>query len=207
MLKFKVIVVGQKNVGKSSLIRRYTENEFKKSIRPSNNVVFKIKTITVILYNLKKVDIVLNIWDFAGENKFKLLLPAYTKAASAALLLFDLTNKNSLLEIKDWVKIVDENALSNVIKLLIATKRDLETKREVNIDEAMEYCKENNYRWCDKIMEISSKTGENVEEVFLELAQQLAIRNLQICKTCGNAFDKKFKICNTCGEKVKAKTV
>lgn len=205
MLKYKVIVVGQKNVGKSSLIRRYTENKFKKSNGSFNNVAFKIKTITVTLGNLKKVDIVLNIWDFAGENKFKLLLPAYTKAASCALLLFDLTNKSSLLDIKDWVKIVDENAPSNVIKLLVATKCDLETKREVNTDEAMEYCKENNYRWSDKIMEISSKTGENVEEIFLEMAQKLAIRNLQVCETCGNALDKKLKICNLCGKEIRVR--
>lgn len=207
MLKFKVVVVGQKNVGKSSLIRRYTENRFKRSARPFNNVAFKIKSITVVIGNLQKVNIVLNIWDFAGEDKFKLLLPAYTKGASAALLLFDLTNKNSLLGIRDWVKIIDDNAPPNVFEFLIATKCDLHTKREVKTYEAIQYCRKYNYDWCDKIIETSSKTGKNVEEVFLEMAQQLAIRNLQICEKCGNTFDKKFKICNTCGKEVKAKTV
>lgn len=105
------------------------------------------------------------------------------------------------------MKIVDQNASSNAFKFLIATKCDLETKKEVNIDDAMNYCKKNNYNWCDKIIVTSSKTGKNIEETFMEVSQQLSKRNLQICEICGSIFDKKLKTCNICGKRAKFRMV
>lgn len=83
---------------------------------------------------------------------------------------------------------------------MIATKIDLKSEREVSKEEAIEYCKK--YDWFEEITSTSSKTGENVEEAFLYVVKKIIKRNLQICNTCREVFNKKLKHCQYCGAKV-----
>jgi len=199
MYRFKVILAGDKNVGKSSLITRFCNNYFDEHIKETIGVAFKRKKVIVMDGN-SEIALDLNIWDFGGEEKYRTLFPSYANGAAAALILFDTTNKKSLNDIANWVKIIEENSNPNVVKLLIATKIDIKEKREVSKKKAMEYC--NNYNWCKEIIKTSSKTGENVEETFLTIAKKLLKRNLQKCKACGKFFSIKLKFCNFCGENI-----
>jgi len=199
MLKYKVIIAGAKDVGKSSLIARFCDNIFKEDMKATIGVDFKRKSITV-KGSHKDISLELNIWDFAGEEKYRTLFPAYANGASAAFILFDTTNKESLEDIDNWVKIIDENAHINTVKQIIATKIDLKSVREVSKKDAIEFCQK--YDWFTEITSTSSKTGENVEEAFLFVVKKIIQRNLQICKTCGDVFNKKLKNCQYCGEKV-----
>ena len=137
---------------------------------------------------------------FGGEEKYRTLFPSYANGATAALILFDTTNEKSLNDITNWIKIVEDNSMPNVVKMLIATKIDLKEKREVSKKTAMEYCEK--YDWCNEIIKTSSKTGENVEETFNIIGRNLLKRNLQKCKACGKFFSIKLKLCNFCGEKI-----
>ena len=192
MLKYKIIVAGAKDVGKSSLISRYCDNIFNESTKETIGVAFKRKRLTVD--DILTVE--LNIWDFGGEEKYRILFPAYVNGASAALLLFDTTNRKSLDDIKNWVKLIDDNS-TEIIKVTIGTKIDLKEQRQVPKADAIEMSKK--LECYGKPIGTSSKTGENIEEVFLNLSKAIVERELQECNHCGEFFSHRLKICNFCG--------
>ena len=200
MLKYKVVIAGAKDVGKSSLIARFCDNIFKEDMKATIGVDFKRKNITVKGAH-NDISIELNIWDFAGEEKYRTLFPSYAHGASAAFILFDTTNKDSLNDIDNWIEIIDENAFPNIVMQVIATKIDLKPERQVSKKDAADFCEK--YDWCETIISTSSKTGENVEEAFLDVVKKIIFRNLHTCDSCGEVFNRKLKNCQYCGAKVK----
>jgi len=196
MLKYKIILAGAKNVGKSSLIARYCDNVFNERMMDTIGVAFKRKRIKMT----DELSLDVNIWDMGGEEKYKKLFPQYVKGATAALILYDTTNKETIDDVNSWVEIVNEYASEDIIKVLIGTKIDLKDKREITKIEAEKYCTKQN--WCAEIIETSAKTGENVEDAFLNVANEIVKRNLQKCAGCGDYFSIKLKICNYCGQSV-----
>ena len=148
MLKYKIIIAGAKDVGKSSLIACFCDNVFKEDMKATIGVDFKRKNMTIKGAH-KDISLELNIWDFAGEEKYRTLFPAYANGASAAFILFDTTRRETLKDVDNWVEIIDKNAYSNIVKQIIATKIDLKSKREVSKKEAEEFY--NKYDWCTEI--------------------------------------------------------
>lgn len=196
MLKYKIILAGAKDVGKSSLIARYCDNVFNEKMMDTIGVAFKRKRIKIT----DELSLDVNIWDMGGEEKYKKLFPQYVKGAIAALILYDTTNKETIDDVNSWVEIVNEYASEDIIKVLIGTKIDLKDKREITKMEAEKYCAKQN--WCAEIIETSAKTGENVEDAFLNVANEIVKRKLQKCTGCGDYFSIKLKICNYCGQSV-----
>jgi small GTP-binding protein len=199
MLKYKIILAGDKDVGKTSLITRFCDNTFKEDMKATIGVDFKRKKIDLKI-NGREIPIELHVWDFGGEKRYRKLFPSYANGASGALILFDTTRKETLLGIEEWVEIVEKNANDNVVKLLIATKVDLKDKREVTKEEGTNFSAK--FTWFGDIIKTSSKTGENVEEAFLTLASEMMKSNFHLCKSCGDIFDIKLRYCVHCGEKI-----
>jgi len=193
MLKFKICLAGAKDTGKSSLIARYCDNIFDEQMKGTIGVAFKRKKITL-------TDIVLDvqIWDFGGEEKYRTLFPNYIKGATAAIILYDITRKETLEDVHNWVEICDLNGDSEIIKLLIGNKIDLIEQRQITKEYAQHECSK--YKWCVDLIETSAKTGENVEKAFLKVARKLIDLKFQKCEVCGKYFSKKLKICSNCGE-------
>ena len=162
--EYKINVLGDFGVGKSSLIYRYLNNKFKKdieenNIKPENNI-----KIIQIDDNTK---IKLNIWDTAGQEKSGKIIKQYYRDSYGALIVFDLTNKQSFDNIKKWIKELKENSPKDIVYCYGGNKSDLIEERTVSYEEIKEFLQDNLY------YEISSKTGNNVSLAFEQLAYNI----------------------------------
>ncbi|MFO7794906.1 MAG: GTP-binding protein [Promethearchaeati archaeon] len=194
LVKFKVIVAGAKNVGKTSLIRKYCTGKFHSDLLSTIGVDFETKKVEV-----DDTDILLNIWDFAGEKKFRILLPSYVSGASGALILYDITNNESLIDLHDWMKVITSVPNSPKTKLLLEAKSDLENLREVSKKEGKRLFDKYNFQ--GEIISTSAKTGENVEQAFQMLAREILNNSLKKCPNCGSFYPIEQKFCQYCGRK------
>lgn len=157
--QFKVILLGNLSVGKTSIITYFTEQEFRNDYNCTIGIGFKLKTIYT---NNKIAD--LHIWDTSGEERYKTITNQYYRDAAGIIITFDLSNEDSFLDIIHWIENVRCYAKSSAVILLIGNKKDL--PRKVSYQDAYGFAKENNVRY----YETSARTGENVWEMFEELA-------------------------------------
>jgi small GTP-binding protein len=161
---WKIMMLGDAAVGKTSLTIRYISGFFLEDLKLTIGVDFYSKTTT---FKGKKVK--LQIWDFGGEERFRFLLHQYCKGANAAFFLYDITNRLSLDHLPDWTQIIREHA-GDVPIMLIGSKVDLEQYRVVSREEGILAAKKYNL---SSFVELSSKTGQNVEETFKVMTETL----------------------------------
>ena len=192
MIKFKVVVAGAKNVGKTSLLRRFATGKFEVSTLSTIGVDFETKKIII-----DDTEILFNIWDFAGEKKFRLLFPSYISGASGALMLYDVSNKDSLNDLYDWINLISTVPNPPKTRILIEAKNDL--KRKIKEEEVQEIFEKYNFQ--GEIISTSAKTGENVEKAFQMLGREILKNSLQKCTNCGKMYPIELKFCQYCGSK------
>jgi len=192
MIKFKVVVAGAKNVGKTSLIRRYATGKFDKSTLSTIGVDFETKKVVV-----DNTEILLNIWDFAGEERFRVLFPSYISGASGALMLYDVTNEDSLNDLYDWINVISSVPNAPKTKILIEAKIDLE--RKVKKQDALKVFEK--FKFQGDLISTSSKTGDNVEKAFEMLGREIIKNSLRKCTKCGELYPLEMKFCQYCGTK------
>ena len=160
----KVITAGDGGVGKTTLLYRYIEGKFLADTRMTIGVEFFLKEMII---GDKKI--LLQVWDFGGQEHFRPLLKNYAVGARGALLLFDLTRPSSLLRIDQWVNICRAENLDLPI-LFIGSKSDLTGSFNISEDYIFQFQEENNFF---NFLKISSKTGENVALAFELLAKEI----------------------------------
>jgi small GTP-binding protein len=110
----------------------------------------------------------LQIWDFAGEERFRFLFPSYIRGANGAVFMYDITNYGSLAHVDDWFEIVEKEVKRRIPIVFVGSKTDLIHLKEVSTKKAMELAIS---KGADGFIECSSKTGENVHKIFNLLAQ------------------------------------
>jgi len=164
---WKIMMLGDANVGKISLTIRYISGFFLKDLKLTIGVDFYSKTTS---HNGKKVK--LQIWDFGGEERFRFLLHQYCKGANAALFLYDITNRASLDHLPDWTQIIREHA-GDIPIMMVGTNADLNEHRTVTREEGILAAHTHNL---DGYIEVSSKTGQNVEALFEKMTEILFTR-------------------------------
>ncbi len=169
---FKLLMLGDASVGKTSLTHRYITGVFVDSPRLTIGVDFFSKKIR--LENNKSVKI--QIWDFGGEERFRFLLPTYSKGSNAAFFLYDITSRKTLESLSVWIQIIRKNA-GNIPIFLIGSKKDLVDYRQISYEEASQ--KGDEFLLTHHI-ELSAKTGENVEESFQLLTELLLKKSKEI---------------------------
>ncbi len=160
----KVITCGEGGVGKTTLLHRYIEGVFLADTRLTLGVEFFLKEIKI-----EDKKILLQIWDFGGQDHFRPLLKNYAKGARGALLLFDLTRPSSLNRIEQWVNICKQED-PDIPIIFLGTKLDL--KDQITIDDDIVLKFKEDYGFFD-YLKISSKTGENIQFAFELLAKEL----------------------------------
>ncbi len=154
---FKVLLLGDSDVGKSSLILRYTDETFNSKLVNSIGVDFKMKK--------KEIDgkvIKVQIWDTAGHERFRSITYSYYRGANAIIIVFDLSDKKSFISITEWLKQIEKHANENVFKFLVGNKSDLVDKRQITYEEAKQYADEHDLPY----IETSAKEGININELF-----------------------------------------
>ena len=183
---FKLIIVGDTLVGKSSLLSKYVDDLFLEDIEPTIGVDFKVKTIKV-----KEKYIKLQIWDTAGREKFHNIIISYFRGSSGILLLYDITNKESFKNISKWIKINETSTSMENIKVLVGNKCDLDDNRVVSEEEGKRLAKD-----YDMIFfEASAKTGKNINEIFYSLVTKivnLENEKSQITNETKDLFNRNF---------------
>ena len=163
----KIIFCGDAGVGKTSIINSIMGQKFSEDYEPSIGVDFFSKTI-----RYKGRLIKLQIWDSAGQEKFKSLIPNYIRGSSLIFLIFDVSRKLSYDHLTDWIKFITDIDNSGVI-IIIGNKIDLKEKREVNNEEAEKFCKENKYDY----FEVSAKEGTNIDNMLYTTVAGLPVFN------------------------------
>jgi small GTP-binding protein len=165
---FKVCVFGDGGVGKSTLIRRFSTGVFEENIKMTIGADFSVKSI-----DLDGRKITLRIWDFAGEDRFRVLLPAFAKGADGGIFMYDTTRYSSLGQIRDWLSIFEYFISENKAKIpiiMVGGKIDLEEKRSVPSEEAEELSRTFELKG---YFECSSKTGDRIEDIFKYIAKKI----------------------------------
>jgi len=183
---FKILLVGNSSVGKSSLFLRFVDDVWNDVFVPTIGVDFKIKTLKINEQNVK-----LQIWDTAGQERFRTIISSYYKGAQGILLVFDLTEKESFESLNNWLIEIEKNANKNVVKILIGNKCDLEDKRVISYSQAKDFADSNGLNY----VETSAKTNNNVTEAFSEIGKEL----MEACKDkdfIGNENKKTITISN-----------
>ena len=161
------LLLGNSEVGKTSLIRRYTNGLFKEEY---------ISTIGID-YDSKKeiiddINVQVKLWDTAGQERFRAITPNNLRNAEGIMLVFDITNSDSFNGLKDWLESIKTHFGEKNISIpiiIVGNKIDLEDKRDVEKDDANKFAQENNYKY----FETSAKTGEGVDNAVRELVRQI----------------------------------
>ena len=157
-IKFKFIVLGDENVGKTSIINRFKTNQFSAVYEPTVGMDFQ--NISLLIDNQ---NVSLLLYDTAGQEKFRALIPLYTKDANIIFLVYDTTNYESFSNIEKWYDSLSNVNKEEVIFILVGNKIDLTEERKVKEEEAKKYADEHNYIF----QELSALTGEGVQELFM----------------------------------------
>ncbi|XP_035681263.1 ras-related protein Rab-30-like [Branchiostoma floridae] len=161
---FKIVLIGNAGVGKTCLVRRFTQGLFPPGQGATIGVDFMIKTVDVDGDKVK-----LQIWDTAGQERFRSITQSYYRSAHALILVYDVTSRESFDCLPEWLKEIEQYANQQVITVLVGNKIDLTSQREVPPETGLQFAQANNMAF----LEASAKEAENVETVFMDLAREL----------------------------------
>jgi Ras-related protein Rab-2A len=160
---FKYIIIGDTGVGKSCLLLQFTDKRFRADHDLTIGVEFGARLITIEDKQIK-----LQIWDTAGQESFRSITRSYYRGASGALLVYDISRRDTFNHLSRWLEEARANASSNMAIMLIGNKCDLE-RREVTYEEGAQFARDHGLVF----REASAKTAQNVEEVFIQTARKI----------------------------------
>lgn len=164
---FKLLLIGDSGVGKSCILLRFADDTFSDSYISTIGVDFKIRTVTL---NNKQVK--LQIWDSAGQERFRTLTTAYYRSAHGILLVYDVNDRETFFHIENWLQEVSRYAASDVNRVLVGNKCDILNKREVEYETARIYAEKLGVSFT----EASAKDRTNIDKVFNIMARELVAK-------------------------------
>ena len=154
---YKIIFLGDQFVGKSSILNRFYQDKFEPDYQATIGLDFHSKNV-----NIKGTTVRLLLYDTAGQEKFKSLIPMYIRDANIIIVVYDISNKDTFLHTEHWVHETKDLKREDAIFVLVGNKIDLDDKRVVQTKDAEEFAREKGFLF----YEVSAKTGEQVQELF-----------------------------------------
>ena len=163
--KIKIMIIGETRVGKTSLISKYCKNEFSGGQYLSTiGIDFQIKNLKI---NSKKIR--LQIWDTAGEERFRNIAKNYFQSSDGFLVVYDIANNESFETLDYWIEEIKANSQELSKMILVGNKCDKEKERKIQKEDGKAYAKKKQI----KFYEVSAKDGTNVNEVFEILVKDI----------------------------------
>ncbi|VDN01944.1 unnamed protein product [Thelazia callipaeda] len=170
--QFRVILIGDSTVGKSSLLKYFTEGKCADICDPTVGVDFYARMVEIH----PECRIKLQLWDTAGQEKFRSITRSYYRNSVGAIIVYDITNRSTFENVADWLAEAENNVggpqPNNCVFQLVGHKTDLEAQREVMHEEGEYFAKYHKI----KFLETSAVTGENVLETFMMIAREIYSR-------------------------------
>ena len=183
-LVFKILMLGDSEVGKSCFLMRYSDNVFVENYITTIGLDYKLKSIKLDSGKVIKVQ----LWDTAGQDKYRTIAKNYYKGSHGILLLYDTTKLSSFENIREWIQDIKQEVSEKAIIFLIGNKIDSTDKRKIT--------KEQEYKI--PFFEASAKSGENVDEVFKALYQKIIEVYGDLEREKGSKLNKKQKSKGKC---------
>ena len=171
--QFKLVLLGESAVGKSSVVHRFVKNTFDNMRESTIGAAFLTQSVT-----LPEIDatVKFEIWDTAGQERYKSLAPMYYRNAHAALCVYDITNSSSFQKAQNWIKELEKQAPEGIVICLVGNKADLEDERQVDANAVTAYVEELSGEGIQVFTEeCSAKSGEGVLEIFTNVAKALPV--------------------------------
>ena len=162
---FKVVIVGDSGVGKTNLIGRYLKNEYRQDTKATVGVEFGEKK-----FDINGLKIKAQLWDTAGQERYKAITSMYYKGAKGALIVFDLSSKDTFVNAEKWYNEIKKSIDPSINLILVGNKSDLKDKRQVNTEDAENKAKEMGIAY----METSALNAENVDKAFSWLIEEIS---------------------------------
>jgi small GTP-binding protein len=163
--QFKLVLLGDTSVGKSSIVIRFVKNQFSEFQESTIGAAFLTQTVPVNDCTVK-----FEIWDTAGQERYHSLAPMYYRGAAAAIVVYDVTSQDTFQRAKSWVKELQRQGSPDVVIALAGNKVDRQDEREVSSDDAKQYADDNNIAI---FIETSAKSNLNIRELFIAVAKKL----------------------------------
>ncbi|CAG9767709.1 unnamed protein product [Ceutorhynchus assimilis] len=167
---FKLLIIGDSGVGKSSLLLRFADNTFTGSYITTIGVDFKIKTVTIDGQKVK-----LQIWDTAGQERFRTITSTYYRGTHGVVIVYDVTNGETFANVKRWLHEIDQNC-EVVNRVLVGNKNDTPDRKVVLTEDAQRFADTMNI----KLFETSAKDNINVEDMFMSITRLVLRSKLEM---------------------------
>jgi Ras-related protein Rab-35 len=191
---FKLLIIGDSGVGKSSLLLRFADNTFSPNYITTIGVDFKIRTINVDNQRVK-----LQIWDTAGQERFRTITSTYYRGTHGVIVVYEVTSGESFNNVKRWLHEIDQNC-ENVQKILVGNKADDPDRRVVSEADARRFADQMGIRF----FETSAKENLNIEEMFNAITR--LVLDAKLRSAAQNAPDRSIRpLTERSGEKKKCK--
>ncbi|KAL5267149.1 hypothetical protein ACHWQZ_G004251 [Mnemiopsis leidyi] len=162
---FKIVLIGDANVGKTCVVQRFKTGSFTERLGSTIGVDFSMKTLEIDGKRVK-----LQVWDTAGQERFRTITQSYYRSAQGVIIAYDITNKETFRNVKNWLEDVQRYTSKDICKVLIGNKQDLEPLREVSTEDAQTTA---DIHGMLTFLETSAKESTNVNEVFELIARTL----------------------------------
>eukprot|EP01084_Bolivina_argentea_P063730 116299_1 len=166
----KIVLIGDSCVGKSHIIKRFVDNEYDSTLPSTMSIDFSIRTLHVGNSKVK-----LQLWDTSGNERATNITGAYFRGAHAIMISYTITDKSTFNRVAYWLRLINQNGSENVIKILVGNQADMVEERQVTLETAQQFANDNNVYF----MEVSAKTGMNVEDAFTFVVKQLIKTHLR----------------------------